>query len=47
MEISLNFKLHGEAKYVLEMVYIMARTIEYKLTPIEWLTQLANTGRKN
>lgn len=47
MEITSNFKFKGKAKYVFQMITILTYTIEYKLTPIQWLTELANTGRKN
>ena len=42
-----NFKIKGKAKYVLEMVAILTHTVEYKLAPIQWLTELTNTGRRN
>jgi len=42
-----NFKLKGKAKYVFQMITIMTYTIKYKLTPEQWLEELANTGRRN
>ena len=47
MEIKPDFKFTGKAKYVLQMISIMTYTIEYKLTPEQWLEELANTGRRN